>query len=108
TWGADWPTGEAVLPILLDGRTIGERGNSNTSYFSDAFVDSEIDRIESIGDLTSAARAWGALDEAIMRDHAPLVPVYYDRTLSLNGAQVGGLRLHAILGGTSLENAFVR
>jgi len=108
SWGADWPTGQSLLPILLDGRTITARGNSNTSYFSDDFVDSEIDRIESISDLTQAARAWGALDEEVMRDDAPLVPVYYDRTLSLNGAGVGGLRLHDILGGTSLENAFVR
>ena len=107
-WGADWPTGQAVLPALTDGRTIGARGNSNTSYFSDAFVNSEIDRISAIGDLAQAARAWSALDEEIMRDHAPLVPLYYDRTLTLNGAGVGGLRLHAILGGTSLENAFVR
>jgi peptide/nickel transport system substrate-binding protein len=108
SWGADWPTGQSVLPMLLDGRTIAARGNSNTSYFSDEFVNSEIDRIESIGDLAQAAHAWGALDEEIMRDAAPLVPVYYDRTLSLNGTRVGGLRLHDILGGTSFENAFVR
>jgi len=108
TWGPDWPTGQAVLPALMDGRTITDRGNSNTSYFSDDFVNSEIDRIESIGDLPQAAQAWGALDEEIMRDHAPLVPIYYDRTLTLNSAGVGGLHLHAILGGTSLENAFVR
>ena len=107
-WGADWPTGESVLPALFDGRTIAARGSSNTSYLSDDFVNSEIDRIESISDLSQAANAWGALDEQIMRDHAPLVPVYYDRALSLNGALVGGLRLHDIMGGTSLENAFVR
>ena len=58
--------------------------------------------------LVLAARAWGALGDAVTRDHAPLVPVYYDRTLSLNGSRVGGLRLHDILGGTSLENASVR
>jgi peptide/nickel transport system substrate-binding protein len=108
SWGFDWPTGQTVLPALLDGRTIGPRGNSDTSYFFDDFVNAEIDRIEALGDLPAQARAWGDLDETVMRDDAPLVPVYYDRTVSLNGLRVGGLRLHDILGGTSLENAYVR
>jgi hypothetical protein len=61
-----------------------------------------------LSDLPSQARAWGELNESVMRDKAPQLPVFYDRTASLNGLGVGGLRLHDILGGTSLENAYVR
>jgi peptide/nickel transport system substrate-binding protein len=106
-WGADWPTGATVIPALVDGRTITARGNTNTSYFHDDAINAEIDRIGAITHLDQAARAWSALDEKIMREHAPLVPVYYDRTCTLNGSRVGGLYLHDVLGLASLVNAFV-
>jgi peptide/nickel transport system substrate-binding protein len=108
SWGADWPSGATVIPALADGRTIADRGNSNTSYFNDAAVNAEIDRISSITNLTKASLAWAALDEKIMRKYAPMVPVYYDRTYSLNGAKVGGLHMDDVLGGTSLIDAYVK
>jgi peptide/nickel transport system substrate-binding protein len=108
SWGADWPTGQAVIPPLLDGRTIAARGNSNTSYLDDPALNAEIDRAEAIEDLDRSAQAWSALDERAMRDDAPLVPIHYDRNLTLNGPRIGGLHPHDILGLPSLETAFVR
>jgi peptide/nickel transport system substrate-binding protein len=108
TWSADWPSGAAVIPALADGRTITERGNKNTSYLQDPGVNAAIDRIRAIGNLDEAARGWSELDERIMRDIAPLVPVFYDRTCTLNGLGVGGLHLHDVLGVASLTDAFVR
>jgi peptide/nickel transport system substrate-binding protein len=106
-WGADWPTGAAVIPALFDGRTIAAHGNSNKTYFNDDGVNADIDRIRTVTDLDRAAQAWGDLDEKIMREHAPLVPVYYDRTITVNGGGIGGTYLHEILGLTSLLNVFV-
>ncbi|GIJ75380.1 ABC transporter substrate-binding protein [Virgisporangium ochraceum] len=107
TWSADWPSGAAVIPALVDGRTIAAKGNSNTSYLDDPVVDAEIDRIRAIDDLAEAGREWSRLDERLMRDIAPVVPVFYDRTCALNGLGVDGLYLHEVLGVTSLTTAFV-
>lgn len=106
SWGPDWPSGESVLRPLLDGRTIGATGNTNSSYFDDAAVNTELDRISALP-FAERGKAWSALEERVMRDHAPLVPVFHDKTLKLNGSRVGGLHLDGMLGGTSLVNAFV-
>jgi peptide/nickel transport system substrate-binding protein len=108
SWGADWPSGATVLPALLDGRTIAATGNTNTSYLDSDAVDAELDRIGGLTELGAAPAAWGALDEKVMLEHAPVVPVYYDRTYSLNGAGVGGLAMHEVYGGTSLAGAYVK
>jgi peptide/nickel transport system substrate-binding protein len=106
-WGADWPTGEAVIRPLMDGRTIRAHGNLNTSYLDDASINAEIDRIGAITDLNAAATQWGLLDERIMREQAPLVPLHYDRCLTLSGPDIGGVYLHKMLGLPTLQNAFV-
>ena len=36
SWAADWPSGAAILPVLFDGRSIKDEGNSNTSQLNDA------------------------------------------------------------------------
>ncbi|MEV6302037.1 ABC transporter substrate-binding protein [Actinoplanes sp. NPDC051861] len=107
SWGADWPTGQAVIPPIADGRGIREHGNSNSSYLDDPGVNAEIDRISGIVGGAEAGAAWATLDERIMRDLAPLVPIYYDRNLTLAGRRVGGVRLHRILGLPTLTDAYV-
>jgi peptide/nickel transport system substrate-binding protein len=70
-------------------------------------VNAEIDRIRTLS-TQEAPKAWSALEQKVMRESAPLVPVFYDKTIKLNGSRVGGLYLDGVLGGTSLVNAYVK
>jgi peptide/nickel transport system substrate-binding protein len=107
-WAADWATAATTIPLLLDGRTIKEDSNTNYSYFNDATVNAEIDRIGTITDPAKAAEAWAALDEKIMKDFAPLVPIYNDRDYLIHGSNVGGLFESDSLGTVSFVSAFLK
>jgi peptide/nickel transport system substrate-binding protein len=79
-WGADWPSAGPFLGPIFDGRQIVKDGyNFNNAQLDDPAVNSEIDSIDRITDLSAAAKRWGALDEKIGRQAltVPLVhPVY--------------------------------
>jgi len=106
SWAADWPSGAAILPVLFDGRSIKAEGNSNSAYMNSDAINAEFDRIQAL-DPDKQAAEWGALDERIMTEVAPVVPLYVDVAYFLHGSKVGGLFVSGVFPYPSFVNAYI-
>ena len=90
-WCPDWASSAATfLPPLFDGRNILPKGNSNLSQLNNAAVNKRIDQIGAMTDIDAANKAWGDLDEQIMK-LAPVVPLNVAQYVYLPGSNVTGL-----------------
>jgi peptide/nickel transport system substrate-binding protein len=108
-WGQDYPSNSTVMGVLVKGGSnLKDKGNNNTSYFDNKDVDKELDRLAALTDVAKAAEGYMALDEKVMKDYAPLVPIYYDHSFGLRGSKVGGLYLRTTWGSPSLQNVFIK
>lgn len=107
SWAADWPSGAAILPPLYDGRNIKEAGNSNTSYMNNDAINKEFDRILAL-DPAKQAEEWAKIDERIMREVAPVVPLYVDVQYMVHGSKLGGVFIESIFGWPSFVRAYVK
>jgi peptide/nickel transport system substrate-binding protein len=73
-WSADYPDPYSFL-LLLDGRTIRDRGNLNLSYYNSARFNRQLDRANRLtGD--ARLRALAELEIRVLRDDAPVVALY--------------------------------
>ncbi|HEY2673125.1 MAG TPA: ABC transporter substrate-binding protein [Rugosimonospora sp.] len=106
-WAADWPSGASILPPLFDGRSIKASGNSDTSYLNDPAIDAEFDRVLAL-DPAKQGPEWAALDQRIMKQLAPAVPLYVDVRYELHGSKAGGLYISSVFGYPAFTNAFVK
>ncbi|MFI5844232.1 ABC transporter substrate-binding protein [Catenuloplanes sp. NPDC051500] len=107
SWAPDWPSGAAVLPALFDGRGIKvDGGNNGTSYLDARPLDAEFDRITALP-IDEQSAQWAALDEKIMREYAPVVPLYIELTCTIRGPSAGGLFVDSVFGSLAFVNAFV-
>ncbi|SFI65534.1 peptide/nickel transport system substrate-binding protein [Streptosporangium canum] len=98
-WCQDYPSGSSFIPMMFDGRTITDKGNSgNMSLFKDQETMDRIDAIYAMTDLKAADRAWVDLDAAIMQK-APMIPLVWARKPLLAGSKVGGAFGHLIWSG---------
>ncbi|MEV0457862.1 ABC transporter substrate-binding protein [Catellatospora methionotrophica] len=107
SWAADWPSGAALLPVLFDGRTIKAEGNSNTSFVNNDAINAEFDRVLAL-DPAAQAPEWAKLDERIMKELAPAVPLYADVMFVMQGSKVGGVYIDSIFGYPAFTRAFVK
>jgi peptide/nickel transport system substrate-binding protein len=109
SWGQDFPSNSTVMGVLMrGGSAIQPEGNFNWSYFDNAEVNAELDRIAAEPDPQKAAEAYMALDERVMRDFAPLVPVMNRHRFNLRGSRIGGGYLSRPWGQPSLQNVYVK
>jgi peptide/nickel transport system substrate-binding protein len=92
-WCPDWPSGATFLPPLFDGRNIVAKGNSNLAQLEDKGVDSRIDEIAKLSDVKVANAAYGELDKQIMK-LAPVVPLLYEKVVTVVGSNIAGAYLH--------------
>jgi peptide/nickel transport system substrate-binding protein len=106
-WAADWPSGASILPVLYDGRTIKAEGNSNSAYFNDPAINAEFDRILALPPGEQGPE-WAKLDERIMKEHAPVVPLYVDVAYLVHGSKAGGVFVSSVFGYPSFVNAYVK
>ncbi|BCJ72402.1 ABC transporter [Catellatospora sp. IY07-71] len=107
SWAADWPSGAAILPVLFDGRSIKPEGNTNTSYINNDAINAEFDRVLAL-DPAKQAEEWAKIDERIMKELAPAVPLYADVAFYIHGTKVGGLYIDSIFGYPAFTRAFVK
>lgn len=87
-WGQDYPDGDATLNVLLNGKTIVPKGNQNYSYFNESSINSALDTLKLEPDRAKAAKEYGDLDQKIMTDFAPLIPVFYSKAFTMHGSKV--------------------
>lgn len=106
-WGADWPSASTVIPALFDGRELRPTGNQNLSYLNDPTVNSEIDRINTLP-VAEAEGEWAKLDEKMMKDIAPVIPMYYIGNYEMVGSKIGGTFLSDAYGHLTLNSVFVK
>ncbi|WP_262283879.1 ABC transporter substrate-binding protein [Micromonospora sp. MA102] len=107
SWAADWPSGASILPVLFDGRNIKAEGNSNTSQLNNDAINAEFDRVLA-EDPAKQAEEWSALDEKLMKESAPAVPLYNEVVSVAHGEKAGGLFIGSIFGWPSFVNAYVK
>ncbi|MGH3662629.1 MAG: ABC transporter substrate-binding protein [Micromonosporaceae bacterium] len=107
SWIGDWPSGASTVQPLFDGETISASGNNNTSYLNDPEINSEIDRISKL-DAEKAGPEWMKLDETIMKEHCPNVPLYSVKHFSVHGSGVGGIFVSDFLGQQAYYNVFAK
>jgi len=108
-WGQDYPSNSTVMGVLMKGGgSIQAEGNVNWSYLDIAAVNTELDRLAAEPDIQKSAEGYMALDEKVMRDFAPLVPLYYDHSYSLVGSKIGGAYLSSTWGSVSMQNVYVK
>jgi peptide/nickel transport system substrate-binding protein len=106
-WAADWPSGASILPPLFDGRSIKDSGNSDTSYLNEPAINTEFDRVLAL-DPAKQGPEWAKLDQRIMKEIAPAVPLYVDVRYELHGSKAGGLYISSVFGYPAFTNAFVK
>jgi peptide/nickel transport system substrate-binding protein len=107
TWGSDVPDAGGIFPLLFAGWAIHTTASKNTAYFNDRHVNDEIRKLQAEPDRAAAAKGYGALDERLLRDHAPIVPLFDRRHLSLRGPALGGLAVSRVYGTVALDRAHV-
>lgn len=87
-WCPDWASsGSTMVPPLVDGRLITEKGNTNIAQIDEESINSRIDEIKSMTDLEAANEEWGAFDEEVM-GYAPMAPLLYEKSIMLPGENI--------------------
>jgi peptide/nickel transport system substrate-binding protein len=108
-WGQDFPDGNTVLGVIMNGsEATRPTGNSNLSYLNNDGVNSELKRLAELPDRTTAGVGYGNLDQKIMTEQAPVVPIYYRNFYGLYGSKIGGTYLSGLWGYPSLQNVYVK
>jgi peptide/nickel transport system substrate-binding protein len=107
-WGQDWPDGESTLGVLFDGSLIVDKGNQNLSYFNDPGIVAKLKTLRELTDRSVAAAQYGDLDEQIMKDFAPAIPLRYLRNFSIQGPNVGGSWVSPLFAHFMLVTAYVK
>ena len=101
-WCPDWSSGATFLPPLFDGRNIFDKGNQNLAQINDEAINERIDEIGAMTDVDAANAAYAELDKQIM-EQAPIVPLVYEKNVTIVGGNVAGAYLNdAFSGGIDL------
>ncbi len=87
-WCFDWPAGDGFYPSILRSSVI-DSGHS-AGFLAEPEVDREIDRISALP-VAEQASQWAELDEMVLSEHLPLIPVSYDQSAYIFGDQVRGV-----------------
>ncbi|MFE9423035.1 ABC transporter substrate-binding protein [Kitasatospora sp. NPDC006697] len=106
-WGADWPTGDSVIPPTLDGRQIGD-GAPNYTHYNSAAMNSEMDRINAIADQNTAGAEWMKLADKILSTDVPKIPYAYDKFFQVYGAGLGGVAYNPVLGSVDVSSIYIK
>jgi peptide/nickel transport system substrate-binding protein len=107
-WGEDFPDGAATMDVLLNGAGIRPAGNNNLAYLNDPAVNAKLTELGGLADRSQAAAQYGALDEKIMREIAPCIPLRVTRNFTMVGSSVGGTFVSPLYAQFNLNGIYVK
>ena len=88
-WGADYPDPVDFIDILLDGRNIQAENNNNNSYFNHTGFNNRMRDAGRISNLSKRYAAWAAIDRDVMKQQAPLAPLFFRTVREFTSKRVG-------------------
>jgi len=88
-WGADYPDPVDFIDILLDGRNIQAENNNDNSYFNHAAFNNRMRDAGRISNLSKRYAAWAAIDRDVMKQQAPLAPLFFRTVREFTSKRVG-------------------
>ncbi|MFC4886233.1 ABC transporter substrate-binding protein [Streptomyces beijiangensis] len=106
-WGADWPSASTVVPPTMDGRNLAD-GTNNYSFLNDEHVNTEIDRIQAITDITKQNDEWRTLSEYVLKTDTSQIPFIFDKYFNLYGSGLGGVTYNQVYGTVNPNTVFVK
>ncbi len=88
-WGADYPDPVDFIDILLDGRNIQAENNINNSYFDHKGFNSRMQSAGRISNLSKRYAAWALIDRDLMKQQAPIAPLFFRTVREFTSKRVG-------------------
>ena len=86
-WCLDWPSATTMFQIF-HGRSVGK--SYSVGFLNDQRANAEIDRLSALDPLKAAA-GWAKLDQYILRDLLPAIPIGYFRAAVVVGTKLGNV-----------------
>ncbi|MDX6490094.1 MAG: peptide/nickel transport system substrate-binding protein [Gaiellaceae bacterium] len=102
-WGADYPDPVDFIDILLDGRNIQAENNNNNAYFNHVGFNARMTAAGRISNLPKRYAAWALLDRDIMKNQAPLAPLFFRTVREFTSKRIGCWSYQPIYGSMNLS-----
>jgi len=102
-WGSDYPDPVDFIDILLDGRNIQAENNNNNSYFNNTILNNRMTAAGRISNLPKRYAAWALLDRDIMKNQAPMAPLFFRTTREFTSKRIGCWSYQPIYGSMNLN-----
>jgi peptide/nickel transport system substrate-binding protein len=93
SWGADFPEGSNFIDVLFNSAHIDPHHSMNLSWYDS--MDQEIDSANRLLDVPARQKAWGELDDKLVRDGA-WAPFSHGVLLNLVSKRVGNYVFHPV------------
>ena len=87
-WGADYPDPVDFIDILLDGHNIHAENNNNNAYFNNPTYNKRMVSAGRISNLPKRYAAWALIDRDVMKNQAPLAPLFFRTVREFTSARV--------------------
>jgi peptide/nickel transport system substrate-binding protein len=107
-WGADYPDPVDFIDILLDGRNIAAENNVNNSYFNHVGFNNRMRDAGRISNLTKRYAAWAAIDRDVMKQQAPIAPLFFRTVREFTSKRVGCWSYQPIYGSMNLNAVCIK
>lgn len=106
-WCADWPSGATWIPPIFQSTDVENIGfGTNYAVFSEAAIDAKIKETMALPTDEQPA-AWNALDQEIMTEYLPLIPMYYSGVAMIHGSRIQGMENDNTLGAPTFDRIWV-
>ena len=102
-WGADYPDPVDFIDILLDGRNIQAENNNNNSYFNHVGFNNRMRDAGRISNLSKRYAAWAAIDRDVMKQQAPIAPLFFRTVREFTSKRIGCWSYQPIYGSMNLN-----
>ena len=102
-WGSDYPDPVDFIDILLDGRNIQAENNNNNAYFNHVGFNNRMRDAGRISNLSKRYAAWALIDRDVMKQQAPIAPLFFRTTREFTSKRIGCWSYQPIYGSMNLN-----